>query len=64
MDGTRSRVPIGASAAVKSAPPTAPTAITVTAADSEKVAGRLAPTCSVVATMFAPTKMRKRSNGR
>ena len=28
------------------------------------VAGRLAPTCSVVATMFAPAKMRKRSNGR
>ncbi len=63
IDGTRSREPIGASTATKAAPATAPTAITHSAAVRPREAGRLAPTWSVVATMLAPTKMRKRSKG-
>jgi hypothetical protein len=63
IDGTRSREPTGASAAVNSAPPIAPITITLIAACNENVVGRLAPTCNVVATMLAPTKMRNRSSG-
>src|SRR4051812_4892996 len=61
IDGTRSRDPSGASAATRAAPPMLPIVMRTTVAFSVNEAARLAPTWKVVATMFAPTKIRNRS---
>src|SRR5262249_41792496 len=60
-DGTRRREPIGASAATSVAPATLPTPINNIAARRLNDDARLAPTWNVVATTFAPTKIKNRS---
>ena len=62
IEGTRSRGPSGASAATSAAPATAPAAMIAIAVRSPNDPANVAPTCSVVATMFAPAKTRKRSD--
>ena len=62
IDGTRRRGPSGASTATSAAPATAPVAIIAIAVRKPNNPASVAPTCSVVATMFAPAKMRKRSD--
>ena len=60
-DGTPSLGPSTASAATSSDPAVAPAAMRASAAAGLKSPASAAPTCSVVATMFAPAKMMNRS---
>src|SRR5262249_26189183 len=61
IEGTRRRDPSGASTATRAAPAMLPTAMSVRVVRTANDAARLDPTWNVVATMFAPTKMRNRS---
>src|SRR5258708_4815286 len=62
-EGTPSRGPTGARAATSAEPTTVPSAMRASTSAAEKAGTRLAPVTSVVATMLAPTKIRKRSSG-
>src|SRR5262245_18883085 len=63
IEGTPSRGPSGASAATISAPARLPAIIKDSAVRVSNEPARLAPTANVVATMFAPAQIRKRSSG-
>src|SRR6266545_7258110 len=60
-EGTRRCDPMGASAATSAAPAALPARIRRIEARTLKADARLAPTWNVVATTFAPTKIRNRS---
>ncbi len=62
-EGTPRRGPRGASAATSPEPRTVPPATRRSASLRPNAGTRVAPVWSVVATMFAPAKMRKRSTG-